>query len=118
MNIIKVKDWLEQDFNLLKEEYSKEYKTKYERMFNSLVAPDIRRKLKSNELYGFHTKECCFSDFKVGVSIIVELYIEVIPYFYSIFDLEEHGIKLRNDPKFREFTKFCFYIVETVKPKN
>lgn len=88
-------------------------------MFNKYIPCDIRAKLVNNEYesYDFTSTEEYFLDFNLGVSIHVELYCQVTPYFYALFNLEEYSNILRNDERFRYFTKLCFYIINHVTPK-
>ncbi len=84
-------------------------------MYKKLIPLDVRKKIKNNEIYLFLTNEFHFLNYVWGINIFVDLYVSVTPYFCASFDLQEHAIKLRQDNKFREFTKFGFYLMKTIK---
>ena len=117
---IKLEDWLMEDFVNLREEYDKENKDVYKNMYIRLIHSSTRERLENNELNEnqFSTNEVCFLDFKLGISIFVNIYNEITPYFQALFDLKEWAIELRKDDNFRTFTKFCFYLIETIPQKN
>ena len=120
MYTIKIQDWLGQDSEQLREEYKKEDKAIYQQMFDKYVSLHKRDLLKKNQINDFSTSEYYLQhpqQFKLGISIFVDRYVSINTSFYALFDLNDYAEILRKDVGFRRFTKLCFYIMETVKPR-
>jgi len=115
------KIWLAKDTIELKAEYCKEKITHtliYDKMYSHYLDSEIRKQLANQECSKYHitTKEEFFCGFKVGIAIDICRYLKTEVNFLSYMQLDEIAISLRKDKRFRQFTKFCFYLMEKIKP--
>ena len=108
-------------FSELLHEYNNEDKKNYEGMLEKYLTSDIIKELKT----GTYTKqqittfEMCPTKWKQGISILITRYEDFIEtQFCSQVDLEAFAGDLCKCPNVRKFTKFCFYLQETVPKLN
>ena len=98
------------DTAILYQEYEKEDKSAYARLFSQYFDGVDGYIIHSHPIPKL---SWCVHD------IIIELdcYNKPISTFFSsIFPMDEYSQELRNDPIIRKFTKLCFYIQENIEP--
>lgn len=106
---ISLKEWLEEDFEVLKNEYLQEDKRKYELLFEHYIVDD--QYATKNQ---FASKIDTFSGISIQILVYTNPIIEI--YFRSeIGDLKLYAKELRDNKNFRDFTKLCFYIISKLK---
>lgn len=117
MAYIKIEDILKEKYQLLLNEYYKEDKLLYENLYLNYIDKVIQERLatKDNKPMSFTTRPYLVNS-NIAISIHVELFERVCLYYCTDIDLQEYGVKLLRLKPFRNLSKFCFYLMEKIKP--